>query len=78
MVSRPLNTLKNYGGPPGIVFMCDMSFNSHCIEIEKCLKHKNTQAHIPIVIRVMISSHVLSLLENSIVYLSDKEGEKSK
>lgn len=35
---------------------------------EKCLRHKNTQAHIPVVIRVMISSHVMSLLENSIVY----------
>ena len=39
---------------------------------------KNTQAHIPAVIREMTSSQVPSLLENSIIYLCDKESEKSK
>ena len=34
--------------------------------------------HIPVVIRDMTSSQVPSLLENSIIYLCDKESEKSK
>ena len=34
--------------------------------------------HIPVVIRDMTSSQVPSLPENSIIYLCDKESEKSK
>lgn len=51
--------------------MCVVSFNIYHIRIkaETNLEHKTTQTHIPVVIRAMMSSYVLSFLENSIVDL---------
>ena len=34
LVSRPLNTLKNYEGPPVLCLCVDLSFNSHCIKMK--------------------------------------------
>lgn len=64
---------------PKVRCLCVMSFSISILELKRmCLKHGNTQACIPTVIRVMMSSHVSSLLENSIVYSGDNENVENK